>query len=130
MSTAQRYPLSTATGSPIPLDVVKPLALIIVPYSTASTPYTVTIPEIYKDKLLLLSSTAPCLISTNGGFPAIAENTVLTGVLLLQDYSEMVIVANSLSIAVMGYKTNVGTLTIQVLDTWSIVALESQLNRR
>lgn len=128
MATPNRYPLSTADGKAVPLDVVKPLACI--PLDMNIFTFTsITIPAAYVDKLFVIEPSADCYISMIVTPVAVVPNAINDGVIFCSLGSVTTIVANSTKLSVMSI-ANSGVCHIQVLDTWAAIALESQITKR
>lgn len=127
MATANRYPLSSPEGQAIPLDVVKPLGVIRLPFTSASYNSQV-LSSAYQDKLLMLSSSADCYLDSNAVAVPIVDNIVSANNVHVPAGTLVIVVINSVHLNVIGVSAS-GSLHVQILDTWSKVAIEAQISR-
>jgi len=127
MSTAQRYPLSTAAGQPIPLDIIKPLGILRLPFLIGV--YNArSISDIYQDKLFTIHSTEDCYVSSAAVPGAVADNVVTASILFVPAGTIVSFITNSLYLAVAGITAD-GTAHIQIAEVWAGISLETTLTR-
>lgn len=127
MATAQRYPLSSADGQAIPLEVIKPLGVLVVDFTI--TGYTaVSIPAAYVDKIFIASSSEDCYISTSASPVSVVAGTVATDIVHVPSTMVVAFVANSTTLNVRGVSA-VGRVILQIADTWASLSLEQQVTR-
>lgn len=126
-ATSGRYPLSTVSGDAIPLDILKPLAVIPVNYSVgAFSPFSLS--AAYTDKPLNAYSTTDCWL-TWAAAPTLPSNGVANlSTLFLPAGILISFIANATSFNVSG-DVVAGKLILQVVEAWSGLALEVQTNR-
>lgn len=128
MSTANRYPLSTPDGKAIPLDLIKPMGVLRLPF-TASAYNAQSINAIYQDKIFTAYSTEDCYLSFAASPGAIADNTVTANILFVPAGVMIAFITNSLYLAAKGVSVS-GSVHVQIVDTWAGLLLEAQVNRR
>jgi len=128
MATAQRYPLSTADGQSIPLEVVKPLGVLRMPFTAASF-NSQTLAETYLDKIFVVSASEDCYLSFASSASALVDNSVVPESLYIPAGLSIAFVSNSLHLSTIGVSTS-GVLHVQIIDTWAGLVLEAQVSRR
>lgn len=129
MATAQRYPLSTPEGTAIPLEVVKPLGILRIPF-TASAYASVNLNAAYQDKIFVaFSKTEDCYISFAASPAAVVDSVVSADIIHVPAGTLLAFVSNTLYLSAQGVSAS-GTVIIQIVDTWAGLALEAQLTRR
>lgn len=119
------YPYSTQNGDPIPLDIIKPLAVLPFTFSTAFT--SLTIPATYVLSSLL--SDQDVIIDFSNSLAGFVSGTSYNNVLFLP---AGVITIASIPTGVVKVKglTAGGSLVIQALQKWSALALPRQLGTK
>lgn len=128
MATQNRYPLSTPDGKAIPLDLVKPLGVLRLPFTSAS--YNAqSISAIYQDKIFTAYSSEDCYLSFAASPTTVVDNTVAPDILFVPAGVMIAFTTNSLYLAAQGVSAS-GTVHIQVVDIWAGLLLETQVNRR
>lgn len=127
MATRQRYPLSTASGQAIPLDVIKVLGLIRLPF-TAAAFNSQTLNAAYQDKLFAAYATEDCYIDTRAVPVLLVDNVTETDLIFIPAGVMVVFISNSLYLTARGVLTS-GTLHVQIIDTWAGLVQETQLTR-
>lgn len=128
MATQNRYPLSTPDGKAIPLDIVKPLGILRLPFTNLSY-NSQLISSIYQDKIFTAYSTVDCYLNFSAPSPAVVDNVVAADMLFVPAGVLVAFVTNSTLLAVIGI-TSSGILHVQIVDTWAGLLLETQVNRR
>ena len=127
VAIAGRYPLSTVTGDAIPLDILKPLAVIPVNYNAGAFS-AFSLNAAYTDKPLNCYSTTDCWL-TWAGAPILPSNGVANVSTLFIPAGILIsFIANATSFNVSG-DALAGKLILQVVEAWSGLALEIQTNR-
>jgi len=127
MATAQRYPLSTASGQAIPLEVIKPLGVLLVDF-TAAGYIANAIPAEYVDKIFIASSSEDCYIAASASPVTPVVGTVAVDVIHVPASMIVAFVGNSATLNVRGVSAT-GRVVLQIVDTWSGLALEQQVTR-
>lgn len=128
MATSNRYPLSTPDGKAIPLDLIKPMGVLRLPF-TATSYNAQSIGSIYQDKLFTAYSTEDCYLSFAASPGAVADNVVTANILFVPAGVMIAFITNSLYLAARGVSAS-GIVHIQIVDTWAGLLLEAQVNRR
>lgn len=128
MATANRYPLSTVDGKAIPLEVIKPLGVIRLPF-TATAFNVQVLSDAYEDKILMLSSSEDCYLDFAAAPTSPVDDVVLPSMVFVPAGVLIACVTNSVYLNVIGVSTS-GILHIQLVDTWAGLALETQINYR
>lgn len=128
MATPQRYPLSTADGGFIPLDVVSPLGVIVKNFLDDAAVQITTIPD--GTPMLLLHATEDCTVEFADTEGTLGDGTVLANTVFVPAGLAITLAPPSYaSVWVKGIE-NPGRLVIQLLDTWVVLALETQIGSR
>ena len=122
------YPLSTIDGKEVPLEVIKPIGIMIASFSSSpSSP--VAIPD--ASKLIGISSTEDCFVLfANATISVPANNTYVSGVLFVPADTIITVIPSAAYYSVVSASSNNGTLTLQFLETWHGLALPTQFVRR
>lgn len=128
MATAGRYPLSSPDGQAIPLEVIKPLGVLVINHTTAGFTAT-TIPSAYIDKIFIASSTQDCYISTSASPVSPTPGTVAANIIYVPATMTVAFVGNTDTLNIKSISAN-GQLILQIVDTWASLALEQQITRR
>lgn len=127
MATQGRYPLSTAEGNSIPLEVAKPLAFLSLTFTagsfTANTDMT-----LYQDKILVALADSDCYISVAQTPTSPTNGVIAPDIIHIPAGEHISFISNSIYLSVKGMIAS-GTLKLQILDPWSGLALEAQLSR-
>lgn len=127
MATVNRYPLSTPDGTAIPLDLIKPMGILRLPFITAS--YNAqTIAATYQDKLFTAYATEDCYLSFAASPAAVVDDVVTTDTLFVPAGVMLAFTTNSLYLAAQGVSVN-GIVHIEIVDVWAGLLLETQVNR-
>lgn len=127
-----RYPLATADGQSIPLDVVRPNASVQLALTTISGSASLSLPT--ATEVMVVYSTRDCLIQfaenaavatayTPGTIKADSFFIPASTLLVLSPIPEK----TSFSLIAL---TEAGIAYINFLEKWSGMALQSQFNRR
>jgi hypothetical protein len=128
MATAQRYPLSTADGTAIPLEVVKPLATTSVAFSVSSFA-SVTVNTEWKDKIFVAYSDTDCYINFSATPAAVVDKIFTVNTIFVAAGTIVAFVINSTSLHVIGTSA-AGTAHISIMDTWAGLMLERQIGSK
>ena len=127
-----RYPLATADGQAIPLDVVRPnssvqIALVIGAGSAAlSLPTSTEVMVVYTDNDCLIQFAASAAVAT-----AYVAGTIKADSFFIPASTLVVLspIPEKPSFSLIGI-TAAGIAYINFLEKWSGMALQSQFNRR
>lgn len=122
------YPYSTPDGSPIPLDIISPLSVVMVTYA-ASIATSFTIPA--NMALCSLYSTTGCYLRMGAVLPdPLVTNTEYSNTLFIPPYTTLTakLVPGTGSIYPFT-EASPGILVLQGLQKWSFMALQRQLGR-
>jgi hypothetical protein len=117
------YPYSTQSGDPIPLDIIKPLAVLPFTFSTAFT--ALTIPATYVLSSIL--SDQDVIIDFSNSLAGFVSGTSYNNVLFLPAGVITVASIPTGTVKVKGLTAG-GSLVIQALQKWSALALPRQLS--
>lgn len=129
MATSKRYPLSTPDGQAIPLEVIKPLAYVSIPFTLAGFSTVVDLTATYLDKILVAFSEEGCYLSSLAIPVAPVSGVISPSIIYVPAGIAIAFVTNSTSLSAIG-NTVLGTVHIQIVDTWAGLALETQITRR
>lgn len=131
---AQRYPLSTADGQAIPLEVVRPIGVVKKSFVTGSGTAAITIPE--ECNLIEVFATQNCILQFAAS--AASASALSDGV---QKTSAFYLQANALktrfvsppigmnSVSIIG-DTSDGSIVLQYLKSWTGLSTAAQPTRR
>jgi len=127
-----RYPLATADGQSIPLDIVRPHGILSKTFITASGTAALTCPAAV-DMMEVISS-EDCLIqfaSSAASASALVDGTLkVSAVYIPADVIKIITPPIGMkSFSIIGI-TNAGIAVIQFLESWSGMSLASQSTRR
>ena len=130
---AGRYPLSSADGQAIPLDIIRPEGLIMVEFTEFAGSTGVKLSE--STDCFMLKSDRECLIrfSTSGATVAsipVAGTEALDYLFVPANYLAMISPPIGKRFASIIGLTTSGTCIIQYLQSWSGLRSKSQNNRR
>ena len=125
-STTKRYPLSTPDGKPIPLDVVKPVGLVVLPF-TAVVSAAIAVPS--DNEIISFYATEDCYIQFGGVAAVPASGVYTANMLLVKKSFRLTVAPPSATFTVISAGTN-GTLQAQFIDKWASVVLATQTARR
>lgn len=116
----QRYPLSTADGTPIPLEVIRPKDMLRKAFLSGEGSALAQLPA--GTVLAILRTTADCFLRFDSvaAIPA-TDGTPVSRELFVPANEVIFCAVPSLSYSVIG-DGFAGTLTIQVIDTWASAA--------
>lgn len=127
-----RYPLSTADGQAVPLDIIRPMGIVSISFnpSTGTSPFTLS------DTLDCYSirATEDCLVEFNATFPLATNlvNATFRADALYVPKNTILFISPPVSkniISVLGISTS-GLLHIQYIESWTGLALKNQYTRR
>lgn len=122
-----RYPLSTASGDAIPLDVVRPLGFVSIAFITGSDTATLTLPD--DTSIISCITDQDCIIGFGVAPGAVSDRVVKDSVSLVSKVMHIAIAPISLDIRVRGI-SQAGTLLINIFDSWEALFLNNQSERR
>lgn len=114
------YPFSTIDGKVIPLDIIRPLGILRIPFTAIST----ALQDLgIATPIMILSATEDCFVRF--GAAAVVPSTSLTSNQIMVEKDQIVIVApHNPNFSVISDGVN-GSLTIQLLDRWAGLADEA-----
>lgn len=130
--TPRRYPFATASGTPIPLDIVTPVGILAINFTTGAGTAGIDLTENIEAILILASQ--DCIVTfaaTNAATGALA-NVVLKidSIFISKDVISSISPPVGKSfISIRGDSAN-GRVILNLIDKWSGVMLQSQLDRR
>lgn len=127
-----RYPLATADGQSIPLDVVRPNSSVQRSFTTGagstalSLPASTEVMVVYTDKDCLIQFAASAAVAT-----AYVDGTIKADSFFIPASTLVVLspIPEKPSFSLIGIAA-AGTAYINFLEKWSGMALQSQFNRR
>jgi hypothetical protein len=127
-----RYPLATADGQAIPLDVVRPNSSVMRSFTTAagsaalSLPVSTEVMVIYTDKDCIIQFAASAAVAA-----AYVDGTIKADSFFIPSSTIVVLspIPEKPSFSLIGIAA-AGTAYINFLEKWSGMALQSQFNRR
>ncbi len=123
-----RYPLSTPNGMAIPLDIIKPIALLRIDFNTSSFVAAIDLSAIYANKIFVATSNQDCYLHVGDTPASPVSGTALPDVIYIPAGVTLAFVTDSLQIAAIGI-TNSGRVDIQICETWAGLAIEAQVNK-
>jgi len=123
---ANVYPFSTADGKAIPLDIIRPMGLIIKTFTIASASFTIPTDAVVG----VLYSTSPCVVrfGTDISLPVTDGAEIADAVLVPAEMA--VTVALTAGTAYVHGLIESGTLYIQLIEQWAGLALSKQYSRK
>lgn len=128
-SNDQRYPLSTADGKAIPLDIVKPSALVFIAFenSSGSGSTLVTIPD--RTEILSVVTDEDCLIRFGAVASIPASGVLLSNAVFVPAGMQIMLAPPANTLSVIGTGPDTGTLAITLMDKWAQLATSLQTSR-
>ena len=123
---SEQYPFATQDGKAIPLDILKPLGLLILPFTTDAVA-SISLPE--SSAVAMMIASEACLISFDHSLVTVPTNEFLSKVLLVPYNNVVSCSIPSLDIKVRGVDAN-GTLYVQLIEKWAGLALARQYQRK
>ena len=120
------YPLSTADGEAVPLDVIAPTGYMYIKFSSVATS---VLPLPATSDMIVLNADEDCIISfanVVADFPA--ERTFVPDVLFLRKSMQVIVYPQKKFISVKRLRLD-GTLHLQFIDTWHGLALATQYEK-
>lgn len=130
--TSRRYPLSTAQGDSIPLDVIRPVSAVATTITSASASSAITIPSIVEIVIMLSDVDCWAKFASSASVAAIPTNNTITADLLFVPANLQLSVApppDKKSLSFIAASTS-GRVVTQLLETWTGTSLQSQQPRR
>jgi len=128
----KRYPLSTADGSYIPLDAIRPVSAVKTAFTTSGASSAITIPDTVEMLVILSDENCWAKFAASASVAAIpADNTIVSDLLFIPAGFQMVVAfpIDKPSLSFIG-DTASGTVVTQLLETWTGLSLQSQLTRQ
>ena len=127
-----RYPLSTAEGTAIPLDVIRPYGIIKIPFTSGSGSSSITIPS--DVEVLNVYSDVDCLIqfaTSNASASALVDNTFKSDAMYVSADVFTIISppVDKKAFSIRGISAS-GNCVVQYLRKWTALALQPQFARR
>ena len=120
------YPLSTAEGTAIPLEVISPTGYMFIYFS--STPTNVIALPASSD-MIILNSDEDCILRFSNNLATFPEEAKFTpDTLYLRKNMQVVVYPQQKFLSVRRLILD-GTLHLQFIDTWHGLALASQYER-
>lgn len=127
-----RYPLATADGQAIPLDVVRPNSSVQIALLTGAGSAALSLPT--STEVMVVYATQDCLIqfaTTAAAATAFVAGTIKTDSIFIPASTIIVLspVPEKTSFSLIAISA-AGSAYITFLEKWSGMALQSQFNRR
>ena len=127
-----RYPLSTAEGTAIPLDVIRPYGIIKIPFTSGSGSSSVSIPT--DVEVLNIYSDVDCLIqfaTSNATASALVDNTLKNDAMYVSADVFTIISppVDKRTLSVIGISDS-GNCIVQYMRKWTALALQPSFARR
>jgi hypothetical protein len=125
-----KYPFSAKDGTPIPLDVVRPYGVLRKDFNSSTGTAAEALPA--DVEVLMIRATEDCFIkfaNSAATKPVSATPSVLVEDLLYLQKNELQVVSPpALYYSIIGDATS-GTVTLQLLETWASISLDTQISR-
>ena len=131
-NVSKRYPLSTADGKYIPLDVIRPLSSLKIATSNSAGSASIEVPA--DVELLRIKSSVDATIQF------FSASTIITAIVLgTAKQNALFLPANTVIIISQPINKNwfsiindaaAGTCVIEYLECWNALSLQSQITRR
>lgn len=127
-----RYPLSTADGQAIPLDVIRPNSSVSISFITSAGSTALSLPA--SVEIMVVYATQDCLIqfaTSAAAATAYVNGTIKTDSIFVPASTLMVIspIPEKVSFSIRGITAD-GNAYINFLEKWSGMSLQSQFTRR
>lgn len=120
------YPLSTAEGTAIPLEVVSPTGYMFIRFSKTPT-NVIALPA--SSDMIILNSDEDCILRFSNNLATLPEEAkVVPDTLFLRKSMQVVVYPQQKFLSVRRLVLD-GTLHLQFIDTWHGLALASQYER-
>ena len=126
MTTNQRYPLATADGQAIPLEVINPKGVLRANFVETAGTGLLTLPSC---ELVSVFTTAECFIAFNEIAAVPTDGVFKANLIHLPRSVGIVFSPPSLNISIIGVSMS-GVATIQVHEQWAGLALKQQYQHR
>jgi len=131
-SPAKRYPLSTADGRYIPLDVIRPNSFVRLPFLLATGTAPIQVPM--DVELLKVRATADCIMqffASSTVAVTIVDGTSKDATIFLPANIDIIISppVDKSWCSFIGQAAG-GNIFISFLESWTALALQSQITRR
>jgi hypothetical protein len=126
-SDTDRYPLSTADGKHIPLEIIKPHGFVRKSFTAAGASAQVTIPATIE--IISFQATENCIILFDGNASVPADGTLLTSGLYVPNTYRVTVAPIGSYFTVIG-ETASGLLYCQMIEKWAGLSLSVQSARR
>jgi len=123
-----RYPLSTPNGQAIPLDIIKPIALMKITFNFATYVAATDLAASYSGKVFVATTDQDCYISFANSPTVPVSGTVIEDVIYIPAGATVAFVTDSLKLAAIGLSA-AGHVEIQICETWAGLAIAAQINR-
>lgn len=127
MKQSQRYPLSTAGGQAIPLELIRPLSIISKDFAVGAATPTESLGA--EAEVILVEATEDCFIRFEKALavvPVSASPSVpVTNTIFLRKDEIKAIAPANYYFSVIGTEVD-GTLLITILETWALLSLGTQ----
>ena len=120
------YPFSTKDAQPIPLDIIRPVSVARVAFVDGVSTAALDLAD--SEPVVILKTTAPCLIGFGVDPAVLADNTLTAGIMALGMDEVVVVAPISPILKVMG-DGGAGSLTITKIAKWSGIGLEAQFQQ-
>lgn len=124
-----KYPFSSKDGTPIPLDVLRPYGVLRKNFNSSTGTTAEALPT--GTEVLMIRTTEDCFIkfaNSAATKPISATPSVAVDDLLFLQKNEIQTVSPPAAyFSVIGDETS-GVLTIQIIETWAGVALNTQIS--
>jgi hypothetical protein len=125
-STTQRYPLSTADGKSIPLDVIRPLGLL---FKTFTSVVSADIAVPGTCEIISFTATEDCIICFGSAASVPADGSLLSNGVFIPQNLRITVAPTAATFTVIRHTAD-GYVAVQFIDKWAGLALETQYSRR
>ena len=125
-ATTQRYPLSTPEGVAIPLDVFKPHSFLRKSYLAGAASAAVSVPA--SVEIMSVTSDTDILVKFGGTAVIPADNVLAENTVLIEKNSRVCVAPTAATFTIIGI-SEAGTCSIQFIDKWAGLAVQTQYTR-
>lgn len=121
------YPLSTQDGDAIPLDVIRPLGVLVQAF-VAGTGETIALPTGYP--VVVIHADKACFIGFDADPADLVDGAFLADILYIPEASTITVSVpeGTTNISIMG-QAEAGVAVIQMVQQWASISLQTQTVR-
>lgn len=121
---AELYPLSTQDGTPIPLDIIKPLGLIVQSFTGVTASFL--LPSDYP--VVIITTDKACFLGFDVDPFDIEDGAFIGGILYIPENSTMTVAIpeDVYSINVLAATNEAGSVVVQMVQQWASISLQTQ----